>query len=101
MENTKHFDYAFIMDTQVDIKKTITRYLSKNNLCSFYKHKSDISALTGGSQCEFRICNSPKYDGFMMIMMIVMMMMMMMIMMMKMMIDFGIMNHIPRFRFEF
>ena len=43
--------------------------------------KSDISALTGGPPCKFRIFKSPKYYGYMMKMIMVNMMMVKMMMM--------------------
>ena len=42
------FTRAFIMDTQVDIEKTLHRYLSQKCLQSFDMLKSYISALIGG-----------------------------------------------------
>ena len=42
----------------------------------------DISALTGGPKCNFIICVSTKYDGFMMMMVMLMMTMMMIMMIM-------------------
>ena len=48
------------MDTQVDIKKTLPRYLSQKCSQWFDMLKSDISTLNGGPMCNFLICYKHK-----------------------------------------
>ena len=48
----KIFDYTFIMNTQVDIKKNLLRYLSQKCSQCFDMLKREIFGLLGGPPCN-------------------------------------------------